>query len=119
MKDAAFRFEGLTTYQRAVSFSATVYSITKRWPKEHLYSIADQLRRAGLSMSLNIVEGYSRTRKDFQHFLTLSRGSCFECIPILQVAKTMNLLSEKEYSALYNELREIAQMLSALRSALK
>lgn len=118
MPIASFSFEKLTVYQRALTFSFRIYALTKRWSKEHLYGITDQLRRASLSIPLNIAEGYSRTRKDFQHFLTLARGSCFECVPLLKIAESLKLVKQGEAVALYNEIQEIAQMLSGLRSSL-
>ena len=119
MQKYAFRFEQLTVYQRSLALSIRVYTLSQKWPREHLFGITDQLRRAILSIPLNIAEGYSRTRKDFQHFLMISRGSCFECIPLIQLAKQMKLLTLDEATSLYNELLEISLMLSGLRSSLR
>lgn len=118
MQKTAFRFENLTVYQRALAFSLNIYKCTQAWPREHLFGITDQLRRASLSIPLNIAEGYSRSRKDFQHFLTLSRGSCYECVPIVKLAESLSLLTTKDAQMFYNEIQEIAQMLSGLRTAL-
>ena len=118
MQKALFRFEDLNVYQRALTFSYTIYTCTQKWPREHLFGITDQLRRASLSIPLNIAEGYSRSRKDFQHFLTLSRGSCYECIPIIKIASSLGLMTTKDTEMFYNEIREISQMLSGLRSSL-
>ena|SRR3989344_6941194 len=118
MQSTAFHFEKLTVYQRSLKFSLTIYTRTQSWPREHLFGITDQLRRASLSIPLNIAEGYSRSRKDFQHFLTLSRGSCYECIPLIKISESLKLLTTKESEMFYNELKEISQMLSGLRSAL-
>jgi len=118
MEKSVFNFERLTVYQRALAFALNIYSRTQKWPREHLFGLTDQLRRASLSIPLNIAEGYSRSRKDFQHFLTLSRGSCFECVPIIKLAESLTLLTSKEADMFYNELEEIAKMLSGLRSSL-
>ncbi len=119
MKETPFRFEELEVYQKALSFSQNIYVITQTWPKEHLFGLTDQLRRASLSISLNIAEGYSRSRKDFRHFLTIARGSCFECIPLLQLTVSLNLLTQSNQEKYYNELRSISQMVSKLRSSLE
>lgn len=108
MPDSTFRFENLTVYQRALSFSLSIYNRTQSWSREHLFGITDQLRRSSLSVPLNIAEGYSRSRKYFQHFITLSRGSCFECIPLLNIAESLKLLTPKESQMYYNELTEIS-----------
>jgi four helix bundle protein len=76
------------------------------------------LRRASLSIVLNIAEGSSRTKKDYKHFLIIARGSCFECVPLLKLACSLNLLSSKQEKMFYNELEEIARMLSGLRNFL-
>ena len=114
----AFNFESFIVYQRALSLSKKIYILTQKWPKEYLFGLTDQLRRAVLSIGLNIAEGSSRTRKDFRHFLIIARGSSFECIPLVQLALELQLVSLQEYDILYNELREISLMLSKFRSSL-
>ena len=115
----AFNFESFTVYQRAFSLSKTIYSITQKWPREYLFGITDQLRRASLSILLNIAEESSRTRKDFRHFLIIARGSCFECVSIIQLSLSLRLISQTEYDMLYTELKAISQMLSKFRSSLE
>lgn len=111
----AFRFEGLYVYQAAVKLSSNVFDITKGWPTTYRYSLGDQLNRAALSISLNIAEGTSRKQKDFQHFLSIARGSCYECVPIIMIASEKHLISEAERARLYSLLEEIAKMLTTLR----
>ena len=118
MQRTAFYFENLTVYQRALTFSLNIYTCSQKWPREHLFGITDQLRRASLSIPLNIAEGYSRSRKDFGHFLTIARGSCFECVPIIKIVQSLGLLTPKDAELFYNEILEISQMLSGLRTAL-
>jgi len=119
MNTPQFHFESLTVYQRALQFAKKIYLVTQKWPIEHRYGITDQLRRASISIVLNIAEGSSRTRKDFQHFLIVSRGSSYECIPLLKMAVELKLLSENDEQLFYNDVQEMARMLSGLRSSLK
>lgn len=86
-----FKFEDLKVYQKGLGFVDDIYLITKPWPKSELFGLVSQLRRAAISIVLNIAEGSSRTNKDFSHFLSLSRGSCFECVAILTIAKNQHL----------------------------
>lgn len=111
-----FRFEDLLVYQRAVAFSNSVFTITKTWPTAVRYSLGDQLNRAALSISLNIAEGSSRTSRDFQHFLSIARGSCYECVPLLEIARDQQILKERDHIQLKQEVFEISKMLSSLRS---
>lgn len=113
-----FKFEELRVYQEAVVFSNTVFAITKRWPAFYRYSLADQLQRAALSIALNIAEGTSRTSRDFAHFLSVARGSCYECVPILAIAKEQKLLNQAEYERLYDTVNHLARMLTALRESI-
>lgn len=113
-----FRFEDLRVYQEAVKLSSELFTLTSRWPSIYRYSLGEQLNRAGLSIPLNIAEGTSRTGKDFQHFLAIARGSCFECVPILTIALDKKLLTQTEYDSLRLRVYDIAKMLSSLRSKL-
>lgn len=113
-----FKFEELKVYQKALVFTDKIYELTKQWPKSELFGLVNQLRRAAISIALNIAEGSSRTSKDFGHFLSLARGSCFECVAILTIAKNQKLINEKEYAFFYENCLEIARMLSSLRTKL-
>jgi four helix bundle protein len=113
--DTKFRFENLKIYQYSLDLSKEIFSITKEWPQQYKYNLSDQLLRASLSISLNIAEGSSRTNKDFRHFLSISRGSCYECIPILDIALSEKLVNEIVYQELYNKIYELSKMISSLR----
>lgn len=114
-----FKFEELKVYQKALVLVNNAYDLTKLWPKSELFGLTSQLRRASISIVLNIAEGSSRTNKDFAHFLSLARGSCFECVAILTIAQNQKLINPKEFSQLYSQCLELARMLSGLRSKIK
>lgn len=117
MKDK-FNFENLQIYQESLLLAEEIYTITKSWPKEELFGLVSQLRRAAISIVLNISEGSSRTKKDFCHFLDMSRGSCFECVAILTMAKTLGYISDHQYKHLYSQLIKVSKMNSGLKKAL-
>lgn len=113
-----FNFEKLSVYKKSLNLANEIYTETSKWPKEYLFSLTDQIRRASLSMSLNIAEGSAKTKKDFRRFLGIARGSCFECIPLIDMAYKRKLITGKQKEIWYNQLAEIAKMLSGLRSKL-
>src|SRR3989338_7707148 len=114
-----FRFEGLNIYQEALRLIDFIYLLSKRFPKEEIFGLTNQLRRAAVSIALNIAEGSSRTRRDFAHFLDLSKGSCFECVAIMMICKNQKLISESEYDNLYEQLNKIARMISKFQISLR
>lgn len=110
----SFLFQNLRVYQESVSFSQAIFELTRNWPVMYRFSLTDQLIRASLSISLNIAEGSSRTAKDYQHFLRIAKGSCFECIPLLSIAKNLTLITNEEYERFFDILDHIAKMISLL-----
>lgn len=114
-----FKFEELRVYKEAVMLVDQIYDLTKVWPKEELFGLTNQFRRAGTSIVLNIAEGSSRTRKEFRHFLDLSRGSCYECAAILAIARNRGYIQEDIYERFYEYCDKTARMINALKTALK
>lgn len=116
--NSEFYFENLEVYKLSINLTQRVYSITKGWPREYLFGLSSQFTRAILSIPLNIAEGSGRSKKDFARFLDISRTSCFECIPIIEIAKSEGLLSETEYKEIKNELIKLSRMLNRLKASL-
>lgn len=114
-----FKFEDLRVYQDALRFVDRSYLLAARWPKEELYGLTNQFRRAVVSIALNIAEGTSRTKKDFCHFLDLSRGSCYECVAILNIAKLRKYITDQEFDIFYEYLDRLARTISALKNSLR
>ena len=119
MEENRFRFEKLNIYQEALKLIDIIYFLSKRFPKEEIFGLTNQLRRAAVSIALNIAEGSSRTRKDFAHFLDLSKGSCFECVAVLMICKNQKLINESEYNSLYEQINKIARMISKFQISLR
>lgn len=113
-----FKFEELRVYQEALSFVDMIYDITRAWPKDEMYGLINQLRRASISIVLNIAEGSSRGKKDFTHFLNMAKGSCFECIAILTIAKNRRYINEIDFQKAYENCLKIAKMMTALQKSL-
>ncbi len=96
-----FNFEKLRVYQDALDFSKQIYEISNRFPKEEIFGVTSQLRRAALSIALNIAEGSGLTKVEFKNFLRRAKASVHECIPILVIALDNQYISKEEYKAVY------------------
>ena len=109
-----FLFEKLDVYQRAVSFAERTESFNKTVTKGNYY-LTNQLRRAALSISLNIAVGSGRWHKgDKRQFYLIARGSAYECVPILDLLHRKKLIDDQVYDDLKAEIDVIARMLTKL-----
>ena len=113
-----FNFEDLQVYQKSVDLVDAVYLTSRQFPKEEIYGLTSQFRRAVLSISLNISEGSGGTKKEFLRFLRTASNSLKECIVCITVAKRQNFLSTKEHDELREKLVEISKMISGLKKYL-
>ncbi|GAA4469465.1 hypothetical protein GCM10023093_29000 [Nemorincola caseinilytica] len=109
-----FDFENLEVYKKAKVFNAIVCKTLLN--ANSLDSVTkNQLRRASLSIVLNIAEGTSRFSKpDRKNFCVIARGSVFECVAIFDVLKDDNQLSDEEFGKFYALSEEISKMLFAM-----
>jgi len=114
----AFNFENLDVYNKAIDFVSCIYSLTKNFPKDEMFGLTSQLRRAAISMSSNISEGSARSKKDFSRFIDMARGSVLECITLLQVSFKQGYISQKKFADLRSELTDLSKMLSGLKRSL-
>ena len=109
-----FMFQNLKVYQKAVDLAETVSRLTEPFPRGTYY-LTDQFNRAALSIALNIAEGNGRWHKpDRRKFFHIARGSCHECVPLLEICFRKKLIDKDRYDILNKELEEIAKMISGL-----
>jgi four helix bundle protein len=114
-----FNFEKLDVWQKTVEFVDIVYKTTKIFPKEELFGITSQLRRAAVSISLNIAEGAGRKSKnEFKHFISMAYGSLAEAVTLLKICMKREYLSEEIFNTLYSDCEQIGKMLSGLSQTL-
>ena len=113
-----FAFENLDVYKRALTFSKKVLTLTKEIKGQ--YSWCDQLNRAATSITLNLAEGSGRWHaKDKANFYFISRGSAFECVPLIELGFELGLIVEIQKTELRDDLQAICQMLTKLIQSLK
>jgi len=110
----------LDVWKEAVEFVVAVYQATRSFPKTEQYALADQLRRAAVSIPSNIAEGAARqTKKEFVQFLYIAQGSASEIDTQLEVALKLNYIDESEKDRLDAKLDTIGKMLTGLIRSVK
>ena len=110
-----FTFEKLEVYQKAIVFADFVYDATAAFPKEERFGLTSQLRRSSISIAANLAEGAGRQSKsDQKHFYTIARGSLYECIPFLELAKRKRFLASENHLMVLDKAHELARLLNGL-----
>lgn len=107
----------LLAWQESMELVDHAYSLTKHFPPEEKYCLALQIRRAAISIPLNIAEGYGRPgRKDYLKFLSVAYGSLLELETALEIARRQKLISNK--GGISEKLAKTAHLLFKLRESL-
>jgi len=114
-----FNFEKLEVYNDAVELANQTYEITKTFPRSEIFGITNQVRRAAISIPSNIAEGSSRGKKEFIHFLNIGLGSCYECVPLLEISKRQEYINNESFNKLIGELHKISAKMNALKNSLR
>ena len=105
MNNEQQNYEKLEIWQEAVELITKIYQITKRFPQEERFGIIDQLRRAMVSVALNIAEGQGRgTKAEFRRFLYIALGSLNEVATLLVISVKLRMLSQEEGNELRSHL---------------
>ena len=109
-------YKKLLVWERAHKFALEIYNLSKLFPKEELYGITSQIRRASLSIPTNIAEGSGKnTSKDFSKYLGIAAGSASEVDYLLLFIKELKLVDNGKIELLINEVNEIKKMLNAFQ----
>ena len=108
-----FQYRNLIVWQKSMLFSKQVYRIIEHFPATEKYALSDQVRRAVVSVPSNIAEGCGRaSNRDYAHFLSIARGSLYETMTQLEMAKELGyIVSIDEVETL---AAEISRMLTTL-----
>ena len=108
-------YEQLIVWQKAMDLTVEIYRLTKTLPKEELYAISNQMRRAAVSIPSNIAEGQSRNSpKEFTQFLNIAKGSNAELFTQLLICERVGYMSSSHLAPIKELSREIGRMLSTL-----
>jgi four helix bundle protein len=108
-------YRDLLVWEQAFELVASVYAVTKTWPKEELYGLTSQARRAAMSVPANIAEGYGReNRGSYVQFLRVAQGSLKELETHLLVAQRIELAEETTVAPLLAQSESVGKLLQRL-----
>lgn len=105
-------YKDLLIWQKAMQVAKETYLLVKKLPKEELYVMGDQMRRAAISIPSNIAEGYGRlSDKEFLRFLSIARGSKAELETQLQLCVEVQLLTNEDIASVSLKLDELGKII--------
>jgi four helix bundle protein len=113
-------YKDLLVWQKSIALCTQVYKICETFPKSELYGLADQMKRAAVSVPSNIAEGQGRQhRKEFLHFISVANGSLAELDTQRIIAENLRLITPEISTQLDANITEARKMLYALAAKLK
>ena len=114
------KFEDLPVWKSAKDLAVKIYQTTKNQKFRRDYSLVDQIRRASISVSSNIAEGFERgSRKEFVHFLYIAKGSLGEVRSQLQVRSEVGYIDQESLHDLVSQTYDLSRQLGAFISSIK
>jgi four helix bundle protein len=115
----AFRFEDLLVWQKGMDLNDQINQLSKSFPKDEIYILTSQMKRASDSVVLNIAEGSTgQTKPVFKTFLNYSLRSAIEVVNCLIMAKRREYISVEKFKDLYDNHEQLVKMITALRNSL-
>ena len=113
-------FRDSIAWQRAMDLSQEIYQVTRSFPKEEIFGLTNQLRRASVSIASNIAEGQGRlTQGEFLHFLGMARGSALEVETQLEIAKREGFANATAIERAQSVASEVVRILNAVITSLR
>lgn len=115
---SSFSFENLVVWQKAHQFVLSVYQATQHFPKYELFGLVSQFRRAEVSISANISEGYKKMGKlDKLRFFNVAQGSLEECRNYIILSRDLEYITLDKYNNLREQIEEVSKLLNAYSTA--
>ena len=116
MANEPFSYRRLVVYQKGRELVRLIYSVTKKFPPEEKFALANQIQRAAVSVTSNIAEAMGRySDKDKLHFIEFSYGSLLEIMSQIEVAQDLEYININDYTEVEQRIADICRMLSGLR----
>ena len=105
----------LIAWQKAMALVLAIYRAIRSFPREELYGLTQQIRRAAVSVPSNLAEDHGRTsRKDFHRFISQARGSLVEVETQLEIARDLGYCDTKTAAELLDQASEVARLINGL-----
>jgi four helix bundle protein len=115
-----YSYQELIVWQKAMVLTVQIYIVTTKLPKEELFSLTNQMRKAAVSIPSNIAEGQARhSKKEFLQFIGIAKGSRAELETQLLLCQKIGYLTDTDISKAMNLLQEIGKMLNVLARKLR
>ena len=113
-------YRELIAWQKAMDFVLHIYKASKLFPRDEMYGLAAQLRRAAIAIPAHIAEGQARySGSEFHHFLGRARGSLVEVETEIMIAQNLEYLSAEQSQQLLSKASELGKILSGLASSIR
>ncbi len=110
----------LDAWKFSVDLVTLIYELTRDFPKDEIFGLTNQIRRASISIPSNIAEGAARnSTKEFIHFLYISLGSQQEIDTQLLIAKNLEYISKEKYAEIVLKIETVGKLLNGLIKYLK
>lgn len=114
-----FDFESLELYKKSLDYIDFVYDITNSFPREELFGLSDQIKRAANSIALNIGEGYGESVLLGLRYMRIVRGSIRECVVCSTVGFRRNWINDENYKLSRQKLTELSKLAAGYVKYLK
>jgi four helix bundle protein len=109
----------LIVWKRSIKLVKAIYSLTKKFPKEELYALTNQIRRASVSVPSNLAEGHAmKTTTHYIKFIYIARGSLAELETQLIISRELDYITTEEFKPIHGEITNLSRMLTKMIGSL-
>jgi len=113
-------YRDLIVWQKGMELTKQVYEVTQEFPKQEIYGLTSQVRRAAVSVPANIAEGHARdSTKEYLHHLSITRGSLAELETLMLLASELRYCEAEGIRVIQSLCAEVSRMLSVLKQRLE
>ena len=112
------KYCNLLVWNKAIDLVELIYVVTSLFPKEEIYSLTNQIRRAAVSIPSNLAEGASRSSlKEQIHFIEIAFGSLNELMCQLEISYSLNYITSEQLERVETQVKIVAQLMSGLKKS--